>query len=190
MLSRVLLVSGVLVLSSSAFADARSPYVGQEMRDIKALSAQDVNGYLEGKGMGYAKAAELNHYPGPRHVLDLADKLGLSQEQTTRSTALFNDMKAKASALGKQLVDKEAELDKRFASGDINSQRLQALLTEIGELTAKLRYVHLNAHLDQQALLTAQQVKHYDDLRGYGESGSTSAHQHEHGGDHQHLHSH
>src|SRR5687767_11125254 len=54
---------------------ADSPYVGQEDRAIKALDAKDVDGLLAGSGMGYAKAAELNGYPGPMHVLELAEKL-------------------------------------------------------------------------------------------------------------------
>lgn len=47
------------------------PYAGQETREIKALSPDEVAAHLEGRGMGFAKAAELNHYPGPKHVLDL-----------------------------------------------------------------------------------------------------------------------
>ena len=32
-----------------------------------------------GRGMGLALAAELNGYPGPAHVLELADKLDLAR---------------------------------------------------------------------------------------------------------------
>ena len=31
--------------------------------------------YLDGAGMGYARAAELNHFPGPMHVLELAREM-------------------------------------------------------------------------------------------------------------------
>ena len=44
--------------------------------EVNALSPDEVQQYLAGAGMGYAKAAELNHFPGPMHVLELADKLG------------------------------------------------------------------------------------------------------------------
>jgi hypothetical protein len=78
------LVFGVImsIVAVAAAANTDSPYVGQETRDIKALSQQDIDDYLNGRGMGYAKAAELNHYPGPRHVLDLAHTLALTPEQT------------------------------------------------------------------------------------------------------------
>jgi len=38
-----------------------------------ALSVEQIEQYRAGAGMGYAKAAELNRYPGPMHVLELAD---------------------------------------------------------------------------------------------------------------------
>ena len=44
-----------------------------------------------GRGMGLALAAELNGYPGPSHVLELADKLKLSAED---KAALVAFMKA------------------------------------------------------------------------------------------------
>ena len=37
--------------------------------------------------MGLALAAELNGYPGPSHVLELADKLELSAEQRAAFTS-------------------------------------------------------------------------------------------------------
>ena len=62
---------------------ADAPYAGQEQRAIKALSPQEVDDYLQGRGMGTSKPAELNHYPGPKHVLDAAAALTLSETQTT-----------------------------------------------------------------------------------------------------------
>jgi len=181
-------VVGLALVTCSLLAAERSAYVGQAHRKIKALSSQNVDDYLKGRGMGYAKAAELNHYPGPRHVLDLADKLALSKEQIERSTSVFNDMQITAISLGERLLEKESELDSRFARGDIDSKSLQQLTDEIGALTARLRFVHLNAHLKQQALLTKTQVENYDQLRGYG--ASAEEHSQEHSGDHLHMHSH
>lgn len=57
------------------------PYAGLETRQIKALSGEPVAELRAGEGMGLALAAELNGYPGPRHVLDLANQLGLTDEQ-------------------------------------------------------------------------------------------------------------
>ena len=51
------------------------------MREVKALSAEQMTALAAGRGMGSALAAELNGYPGPLHVLELADPLGLSEGQ-------------------------------------------------------------------------------------------------------------
>jgi Spy/CpxP family protein refolding chaperone len=165
-------VLGLLIIGIvfSAYAFTESPYAGQEDRDIKALSPQEVDDYLRGRGLGYAKAAELNRYPGPRHVLDLAPQLGLSDEQIVRTEAIFAAMEKNAIQLGRQLVSKEQALNQAFAAGAIDADSLQEFVSEIGELDAQIRFVHLNAHLQQRALLTRHQIKLYDDLRGYGAS--------------------
>jgi len=56
--------------------------------------------------MGFAKAAELNHYPGPKHVLQLADQLQLSEEQRQKRQRVFDEMNSKAINLGKRLSRK------------------------------------------------------------------------------------
>jgi Spy/CpxP family protein refolding chaperone len=169
----------VSVVAAAATTNTESPYVGQETREIKALSQQEIDDYLNGRGLGYAKAAELNHYPGPRHVLDLANELALTPEQTRQTQAMFETMKAQTVTLGKQLVEKEQELDRQFANGSISAVSLHALVSEIGVLQAKIRYAHLVAHLEQKALLTQHQVQLYDQLRGYGAA---------HGQGHRHSH--
>ena len=55
----------VLTAAAAAAQAQHQPYAGQQQRDLKALSADEVKQYLEGAGLGYAKPAELNHYPGP-----------------------------------------------------------------------------------------------------------------------------
>ena len=96
-----LLAVVTLLITKVALAGQMSPYSGQESREIKALSKEEVDGYLSGDGMGFAKAAELNHYPGPKHVLDLAEQLNLSDVQRTTTQSIFDRMKSNAASLGK-----------------------------------------------------------------------------------------
>jgi hypothetical protein len=116
---------------------------------------------------GLAKAAELNHYPGPRHVLELAGQLQLSDEQRGRTQGIFEEMKSQATSLGKQFVEKEQLLDSRFAEGTISDAEVEQLVTEISVIQGKLRAVHLRAHLAQRAVLTQDQIRLYDAHRGY-----------------------
>lgn len=168
-----------LVLSVSAMGQPANPYAGQQTREIKALSQVEIEGYLDGKGMGQAKAAELNAYPGPKHVLDLADALELTAEQRRRTRAIFERMHEEAVRLGERIVERERDLDRAFADGDVDKQRLESTLAELGKLKGRLRYTHLAAHLDQRTLLTEGQIEAYQELRGYG--GQGEAHDHVHG---------
>jgi Spy/CpxP family protein refolding chaperone len=126
--------------------------------------------------MGFAKAAELNGYAGPKHVLELASELDLTAEQRTRTQALFASMQTKAVALGRQLVDAERKLDRLFASTSITQGSLQESVARIGELQADVRAAHLEAHLEQAKILTPEQRARYLRLRGYHASGAHHAH--------------
>lgn len=171
-------VIGIICAAAAvgAIAADQKPYEGQQDRSIKALSDQEVTGYLNGHGMGHAKAAELNHYPGPRHVLDMSEKLSLTEMQEKRTRAIYRTMKTRASDLGERLVETERELDRLFASGTIDGKSLGELVSEIAALEGKIRGVHLKAHLEQKALLTGEQVRTYDRNRGYGRSGDHRHH--------------
>jgi len=158
-----------LSLVSVALAETpASPYAGQEVRDIKSLSPEDVNAYLSGKGMGMAKAAELNGYAGPRHVLELASELELTAQQRAQTEAIYSAMLSKATALGRALVEKERELDRLFATRSIDAEQLARSLADIGSLQAGVRGAHLEAHLAQVKILTDKQNALYARHRGYG----------------------
>ncbi len=157
----------ITLFSIAAMAN-QSPYAGQENRPIKALSDTQVQAYLAGSGMGYAKAAELNKYPGPKHVLELADQLALSDEQILQTHRLFESMHARAVSLGRSLVEQERDLNTLFSSGAITPESLKERVDGIAMLDAEIRFVHLNAHLAQRKLLTDVQAAKYDELRGYG----------------------
>lgn len=172
---KLLSVIVLALVTNHVFANQAAPYAGQDQRVIKALSADEIESYLNGKGAGLAKAAELNHYPGPAHVLELADQLELSTQQRTRTEAIFKAMQADAIRWGQALVDKEQELDRRFASAAITPEELRVLLEQIGKLQAEVRRAHLQAHLQQRGILNREQVAKYDRLRGYG-SGSSPSH--------------
>ena len=165
MRSEILLV--IVTLSFATFASAESPYAGQEHRLVKSLSETEIRALENGDGLGFAKLAELNRYPGPKHVLDLAPELKLSPAQLAETEALFAEMRGNARSIGQELIAAEMALDRAFANGSIDDEFLDDALRQIGELRARLRYVHLEAHLRQKDLLTDEQVAAYDKARGY-----------------------
>ena len=75
---------------SNEHLETTSPYVEQLDSPVKGLSSEEVDELLNGKGAGYARMAELNGYPGPRHLLDLSSQLNLSAQQTKEIQAVFD----------------------------------------------------------------------------------------------------
>jgi hypothetical protein len=76
------------------------------------------------------------------------------------------------------LIAREQALDVAFRDHTAAPAAVTAAAAEIGALQGRLRAVHLSAHLETRALLNAEQVKLYENLRGYGASGA--AHQQHH----------
>ena len=169
-------VAAALSLVGPVLAD--TPYAGQQGRSIKALSDDDVAALRKGERMGMAKAAELNGYPGPAHVLQLAAQVGLTEAQRRDVQAIFDRMSAAAKTLGLELIERERALDQLFANRDISPERLAAATATIGEVEGRLRAVHLTAHLETRALLNPDQIRRYQQLRGYGGSQAPAEHHH------------
>ncbi len=162
-------------------AHQRSPYAGQETHNIRSLSDAEIEGYLQGRGMGLAKPAELNSYPGPMHVLELAAQLQLTANQQTATQRSFERMRAEATRLGRLSVERETELNRLFADSRANTTNTRQVVGEIARLQGDLRVAHLRAHLDMREILTPQQIVRYNELRGYNVNAETAPrHRHVH----------
>jgi len=141
---------------------------------VRGLSTQEVDDLLKGRGAGYARTAELNNYPGPRHLLDFAAPLDLAPSQIETLEGVFSDMQAKAQALGTDIVEAEAILSASFADTDISDESLNVQIRDLADLYGQLRVIHLQAHLRSRALLTYDQVTRYNELRGYDQAASNN----------------
>ena len=167
-MTKIVFILVMTAVSSVAFGQGHHPYAGLEQRAVKALSEQQIADLRAGRGMGLALPAELNGYPGPSHVLENADALGLSAEQRERTKGLFEAMKAEAVPVGGRLIEQEAKLDRLFADREITPSTLGAVTEEIGMTQARLRQTHLKYHLAMMDVLSPVQVERYRELRGYG----------------------
>lgn len=167
-MKKVLTLTAALALLIPGTATAqRTPYAGQETRQIKALSEDEVKQYLAGAGMGYARAAELNRYPGPMHVLELAESLALSLEQRQATQRLMDEHKAQAREIGAKLVEAERTLDRLFMSGKVEEAALAQQVKTVAALQGDYRLSHLDTHRKMRSTLTEEQVRRYEQLRGY-----------------------
>ena len=147
-----------------------SKYTGQENRIIKSFSPEDIESLQTGTGDafgGMAKLAELNGYPGPRHVLDLENELKLSNEQKANITTIYDNMKKKAVDLGQEIVNVEKIANGEFINETITDSQIKQLIFKSSEIYGQLRYAHLSTHLKMLDILTPEQVNLYNNLRGY-----------------------
>ena len=145
----------------------QTPYASMQERSLKALSEQQISDLRMGRGMGFALAGELNGYPGPLHVIELADKLDLTDTQRRQVQTLFEMMKAESISIGETLIAQESALDREFAERRITPASLVSLTSDIGQTQAHLRAVHLKYHLTTAKLLSVDQKNRYGILRGY-----------------------
>jgi hypothetical protein len=165
----------LLLLTTATYAqhnhhgghNTSSPYKGMEKQEIKALSDKQIADLRQGAGMSLALAAELNNYPGPLHVLELAEKLQLTQEQKHVTHMLYAQMQKLAKETGEQLILAEKNLDSAFKNKSIDDESLKSSLKQITDLQSELRFIHLRSHLTMRNILSAQQITSYDRLRGY-----------------------
>ena len=164
----IVLSTALSIAAGSSFAQSPQPYAGMQARPLKALSGEELADLRNGRGMGLALAGELNGYPGPKHVLELAKELNLTEAQRARTQQLFDDMKAEAVPLGQQLIAAEAGLERQFSGRTITPVSLTAATTAIGATWGTLRATHLKYHLAMMDVLTPDQVRRYGELRGYG----------------------
>lgn len=177
---RIAVLTGFLVAAAPGFAQhahhapaatqdthAHSPYSGMQQRAIKALSDQQIADLRAGKGMAMAMPAELNGYPGPSHVLQLAAPLDLSEVQRQRTRALFEQMQAESSALGEKLIAAEQALDALFSERKADTDTVEAATAAAARVQGALRATHLKYHVLMMEILDARQVAKYAELRGY-----------------------
>lgn len=181
-MKRSLIVATVVILTASAFAEEAphclahakassseaQPSAGEQTGVVKSLSDDDARALRSGAGMGLARPAELNHYPGPKHVIDLASELELSEQQLAATRSAFETMREDAVRLGNEIVAEEEALDQLFASGSASDEAVAKATAAIAALQGRLRATHLRAHLRMREIMKPEQIAKYDTLRGYG----------------------
>jgi len=152
----------------AAAPGTQSPYAGQQTREIKSLDAATIQALRDGTGNGMALVGELNHYPGPRHILAMASHLGLTNAQQTQTEHIYARMHAAAVPLGLRIIEQERRLNRAFQDGSISNESRRELTAQIAMVNGELRYIHLSAHLAMKHVLTSAQIGMYDSMRGYG----------------------
>ena len=170
------LVSLFAAPSGHSAGTGPSPYVGEEARPVKSLSPEDIAELRRGGGWGLAKTAELNGMPGPAHLLELKDAIPLTPEQVETVAAIFERMREAAVVEGERFIAAEQALEDAFRANTVTEGSLERMVAGIERGRARLRFIHLSAHLGTPELLTGAQIARYAALRGYHAHRGGAAH--------------
>ena len=163
-------ISLFAVASTSALAQhthTMSPYAHTQSNEVSTLTPEEVRELRNGEGMGLARPAELNQFPGPKHLLELVSDLDLSQAQIDRIKAIRKKMKMRAIAKGEAILEMERHLANLFASGHPSVAEMDRVTGHLGMMRGQLQAIHLLAHIESARELTSEQIEGYDRLRGY-----------------------
>lgn len=177
-LALALPLTGCVAPPAGEPAPAAAPYADLAASPIRGLAPEAIAELREGAGAGLALPAELNGYPGPKHMLELAEALGLSTEQRAATQDLRDATNAEARRVGERVLRAYEALDNAFRHGTVGDATLDGLLAEVGAAEAELRGVHLKAHVRALDVLDQEQLRRYAELRGYAEAHAGAGHGH------------
>ena len=163
-------------LQAQTLTPTTGPYAGQQTTSVPGLTEAEIASYREARGMGLARPADINGYPGPLHVLEQADALGLSDDQRAAVQALYDQMRTEASGIGEECLAQYGALELAFRVGTFTPEGLSDRTSEIGRIEGMLRATHLKYHLATRAILTPDQVGAYMRLRGYSNGAAPMEH--------------
>lgn len=155
-------------------AEARqeSPYAAQHAGvddpHLRHLTRAQIEGLQSAKGLGLAKPAELHGMPGPMHVLELAEQMGLTDAQRAATEASFARMRERAIPAGLRVLEAERRVGGLMAAKPraIEGDAARAL-DDASAAWRDLARIHIEAHAEMMTILTPEQVAQYSELRGY-----------------------
>jgi Spy/CpxP family protein refolding chaperone len=119
----------------------------------------------DGRGFGLAFAADQHGYPGPQHILELRERLGLTPEQQRRAAALLEVMLAESRPRSARLLEAERRLADIFRMGTAEEAAVRAAAAEVERARSEVRLTHLLTHLKARDLLTEAQRRLYHEAR-------------------------
>ena len=115
--------------------------------------------------MGPVREAKLNHFPGPKHLLELASEVELHNAQAISIEEILLKMKSKSVAEGSGIVEPDCHLADRFASGQPSVAEARRIARYLGVMRDTLEGIHLLAHIESARELTGDLNEGYDRLR-------------------------
>ena len=165
-----------LAMSSEAAESVPSPYAGEESRVVKSLSAEDVAELRRGGGWGLARRRSSTACRGRSTCWSSRTRSRSLASRWPRLPRSMNECARRRLRKARISLPPSGHSTTRFATERSRRKAFGKMLAAIASSRARLRFVHLSAHLETPALLTHEQIARYDALRGYRSHAGGAAH--------------
>lgn len=110
--------------------------------------------------------AENNLFPAPQTLLQMAESLGLNEDQRQQIRQLQLALEAETMVLARRILAEERRLERAFAEGNIDAGRLDGQTARIANLQGRLRATRLRGHLAARDALTPEQLLRFAEQHG------------------------
>jgi len=152
----------LLVFNNKSFGQSDTDSIASP---VKTLSYKQYNAYLNGDDYdNMALVAEINHYASPQSVIELKKQLALTPDELLKVTAINTELIRKKKEMGRFIIKNERVLDSLLRIKQINDGNLVFFGQRTDLYRGELRNAILQAYLKVSAILTAEQLKKYQQL--------------------------
>lgn len=103
--------------------------------------------------------------PGPAEALEFAAALDLTDAQRQQLRGLQMRLQGETAAYEREIIVIEKRLSRSLSEQSLDQLRIEGLTTRLGQLHGRLRAAQLQAQLETQSLLQADQLARYAGLR-------------------------
>ena len=165
-MNRYLLTFCVLFFTLSTQAQKFADTTTIGMSPLKTMTYEQYKAYVDGDDHSdMATVAKVNHYPDPEKVLLLKKELTLNADQTSKIITINVELKRKMREMGAFIIKNETTLDNLFQSKKIDDGSLIFYGQRTDLYKGELRNAVLQAYVKVRAILSAGQIKKYNDLQ-------------------------
>ena len=125
-----------------------------------AVTADEVEAYLQKKGLSLKDPRALDQLPNPTEVLRYERELKLTPEQRDKARAILKNVDQETQNAGKVLVQAEKELSR----GDLDREQERSLLKRIEAIEGEVRWNQQSFGQMLKSVLSPGQAKQLDEL--------------------------
>ncbi len=117
-------------------------------------------------GMQCGRMMKGEHHDGQEYFLGMKDELGLSDAQVDKLKALRSEREKQAIRTKADLKILHIEMHDLLQQDKVDVKAVDGKIGKIGELQTKMLKAHVHTKLDARNILTPEQLKKHQEMKG------------------------